>query len=248
MARGGFCTLPDGTVVVALTLPRPGAAAGAAPRGAAQRETERDAPGAPGAQVGAAAPPRNVTQRDGSGRDAAEAAAPADATAGGGENTARTARVEERTACGDERTARVDDGTVRVVVHAVNRSRALTRLRNFGLRSVYLRGNSHPPTPDEVTAVLHHPDGLIWRAAPPLPTELWHPIRALFARTEPGAPDAAGAPGTPARPGAVSPLAAGPDQASALATARRLYTEAPLTVPVEWTTATGHESGGLTGA
>ncbi|AZM53505.1 hypothetical protein DMA15_13715 [Streptomyces sp. WAC 01529] len=71
------------------------------------------------------------------------------------------------------------DGAVRMIVHAVNRARALTRLRNLGLRAVYLRGNAEPPTPDEVTAVLHHPDGLIWRAAPNAVQELWHPVRAL---------------------------------------------------------------------
>ncbi|MGW4904826.1 hypothetical protein ACWEO9_18645 [Streptomyces albidoflavus] len=79
---------------------------------------------------------------------------------------------------------------VRVLVHAKNRARALTRLRNLGLRAVYLRGNGAPPTPDEITAVLHHPDGLIWRAAAPAPAgdlsvsrapELWRPIRALLA-------------------------------------------------------------------
>jgi hypothetical protein len=74
-------------------------------------------------------------------------------------------------------------GGVRVLVHAVNRARALTRLRNLGMRAVYLRGNTAPPTPDEITAVLHHPDGLIWRTTPgvglPSP-ELWHPIRALL--------------------------------------------------------------------
>ncbi|MEU9113476.1 hypothetical protein AB0D04_17255 [Streptomyces sp. NPDC048483] len=69
---------------------------------------------------------------------------------------------------------------VRVLVHAANRPRALTRLRNHGLRAVYLRGNSVPPTQDEVTAVLHHPDGLVWRAAPEDDTESWHPIRALL--------------------------------------------------------------------
>ncbi|MEU6117935.1 hypothetical protein ABZ840_25720 [Streptomyces sp. NPDC047117] len=69
---------------------------------------------------------------------------------------------------------------VRVLVHAANRPRALTRLRNLGLRAVYLRGNTEPPTPDEVTAVLHHPDGLVWRAAPEDDTESWHPIRALL--------------------------------------------------------------------
>ncbi|MFI7006787.1 hypothetical protein [Streptomyces sp. NPDC050145] len=73
------------------------------------------------------------------------------------------------------------EGAVRVLVHAANRARALTRLRNLGLRAVYLRGNSHPPTPDEITAVLHHPDGLLWRAAPHSAAgELWHPIRALL--------------------------------------------------------------------
>ncbi|MET9744098.1 hypothetical protein [Streptomyces ardesiacus] len=109
MAAGGFCKLPNGTVVVALNLPSP-----------AGREP----------------------------------------------------------------------GGVRFLVHAQNRARALTRLRNLGLRSVYLRGNAAPPTPDEVTAVLHHPDGLIWRTAPvagavggPEPVqELWHPIRALLRR------------------------------------------------------------------
>src|SRR5436189_102719 len=74
---------------------------------------------------------------------------------------------------------------VRVLVHARNRARALTRLRNLGMRAVYLRGNAAPPTPDEITAVLHHPDGLIWRTAPDngvTVTELWHPIRALLRR------------------------------------------------------------------
>ncbi|MGW0879558.1 hypothetical protein [Streptomyces sp. NPDC002671] len=72
---------------------------------------------------------------------------------------------------------------VRVLVHAQNRARALTRLRNLGLRAIYLRGNTAPPTPDEITAVLHHPDGLIWRTAPDngvTVTELWRPIRALL--------------------------------------------------------------------
>ncbi|MER5938050.1 MULTISPECIES: hypothetical protein [unclassified Streptomyces] len=81
-------------------------------------------------------------------------------------------------------------GCVRVLVHAQNRARALTRLRNLGMRAVYLRGNAAPPTPDEITAVLHHPDGLIWRTAPDngvatgpeLMQELWHPIRALLRR------------------------------------------------------------------
>ncbi|MEU1404512.1 hypothetical protein ABZ471_19445 [Streptomyces sp. NPDC005728] len=103
MAAGGFCKLPNGTVVVALNLP-----------------------------------------------------SPADGSAG-----------------------------VRVLVHAQNRARALTRLRNLGLRAVYLRGNAAPPSPDEITAVLHHPDGLIWRTAPDngvTVQELWRPIRALLRR------------------------------------------------------------------
>lgn len=73
-----------------------------------------------------------------------------------------------------------EGGSVRVLVHAPNRARALTRLRNLGMRAVYLRGNAQPPTPDEVTAVLHHPDGLLWRCAPDVAAELWHPIRALL--------------------------------------------------------------------
>jgi hypothetical protein len=73
------------------------------------------------------------------------------------------------------------DGSARFLVHAANRARALTRLRNLGLRAVYLRGNAEPPTPDEITAVLHHPDGLLWRRNGPLTgTEPWRPARALF--------------------------------------------------------------------
>jgi hypothetical protein len=106
MAAGGFCKLPNGTVVVALNLPSPAA----------------------------------------------------DGAAG-----------------------------LRFLVLAQNRARALTRLRNLGLRAVYLRGNAAPPTPDEITAVLHHPDGLIWRTARDnavsTAPELWRPIRALLRRT-----------------------------------------------------------------
>lgn len=112
MAGSGFCILPGGDVVVALTLPSP------------HRE-----------------------------RDGGRGAAP------------------------DESRG---EGKVRVLVHAKNRARALTRLRNLGLRAVYLRGNAHPPTPDEITAVLHHPEGLLWRTAPDDVRELWHPIAALL--------------------------------------------------------------------
>ncbi|NGO14666.1 hypothetical protein G5C60_45535 [Streptomyces sp. HC44] len=73
-------------------------------------------------------------------------------------------------------------GCVRILVLARNRARALTRLRNLGMRAVYLRGNAEPPTPDEITAVLHHPDGLIWRTAPGAAAELWRPIRSLVRR------------------------------------------------------------------
>ncbi|MEU7056328.1 hypothetical protein [Streptomyces sp. NPDC046197] len=119
MAAGGFCKLPNGTVVVALNLP---------------------SPIADGVAVG------------------------------------------------------TPIGGVRVLVHAQNRARALTRLRNLGLRAIYLRGNAAPPTPDEITAVLHHPDGLIWRTSVDGAggaggavgalgrPELWRPIRALLRR------------------------------------------------------------------
>jgi hypothetical protein len=100
MAEGGFVRLPDGSVVVALALPRPGA---------------------PGSAV-------------------------------------------------------------RVLVHAVNRARALTRLRNLGLSPVYLRGNAAPPTPDEISAVLHHPEGVVWRSTPGQATERWHPMTHLLRR------------------------------------------------------------------
>jgi hypothetical protein len=69
---------------------------------------------------------------------------------------------------------------VRVLVHAANRQRALTRLRNLGFRSVHLRGNTAPPTLDEVSAVLHHPQGLLWRPADAAETVLWRPVSALF--------------------------------------------------------------------
>ncbi|WP_165986524.1 hypothetical protein [Streptomyces sp. YIM 98790] len=71
-------------------------------------------------------------------------------------------------------------GPIRILVHAPNRARALTRLRNLGLRAVYLRGNASPPTPDEITAVLHHPEGIVWRCtAAPGPLASWHPMAAL---------------------------------------------------------------------
>ncbi|GGK48537.1 hypothetical protein GCM10010094_05930 [Streptomyces flaveus] len=143
MAAGGFCKLPNGSVVVALNLPTPSAMGGT--------------------------------------------------------------------------------GCVRVLVHAQNRARALTRVRNLGMRAVYLRSNSEPPTPDEITAVLHHPDGLIWRTPPvgdatatATTPELWRPIRALKRRTAPTqapAPTQASVPTqapVPAQPPAQAPEAATP--------------------------------------
>ncbi|MEV1043815.1 hypothetical protein [Streptomyces sp. NPDC049916] len=131
MAGGGFCKLPNGTVVVALTLTRP--ADGTAPRA--------------GTGAGPGAP-------------------------------------------------------VRVLVHAANRARALTRLRNLGLRAVYLRGNDKPPTPDEVTAVLHHPDGLLWRGAPQYPA----PGRPGGIGPQPGEPDPSPRSAPPSAPARLSPL------------------------------------------
>jgi hypothetical protein len=71
-------------------------------------------------------------------------------------------------------------GRLRVIVHAANRQRGLTRLRNLGFRAVHLRGNSAPPTPDEVSAVLYHPEGLVWRPVDAGPTDLWQPVSTLF--------------------------------------------------------------------
>lgn len=73
-----------------------------------------------------------------------------------------------------------EGATVRVLIHAANRPRALTKLRNLGLRAVYLRGNTDPPTPDEVTAVLHHPEGVLWRGAERHTHASWQPIGALL--------------------------------------------------------------------
>lgn len=79
----------------------------------------------------------------------------------------------------------VHEHTVRVVVHALNRQRALTRLSNLGFRGARLSGNAEPPTPDEVTAVLHHPDGLVWRDYHARTADPWHPISALSRVTGP---------------------------------------------------------------
>lgn len=69
--------------------------------------------------------------------------------------------------------------TVRVVVHSLSRQRAMTRLSNLGFRGARLSGNVEPPTSDEITAVLHHPDGLVWRDYHARSAEPWHPISTL---------------------------------------------------------------------
>lgn len=76
--------------------------------------------------------------------------------------------------------AGVGDGAIRVLVHAANRQRALTRVRNLGFRAVRLTGNTEPPTPDEISVVLHHPDGLVWRPHhADSPAGPWQPPTAL---------------------------------------------------------------------
>ncbi|MBQ0862867.1 hypothetical protein KBY17_03710 [Streptomyces sp. RK75] len=162
MSGGGFVRLPDGSVIVALTLPVPrephGAAAGAADaaapgtRSRSGAGTRRSAATAPGGRGGLLPASRRWS-------------AFADEPHTVREATARRPGEEQR---------------VRVLVHSRNRARALTRLRNLGLRAIYLRGNAEPPTADEVTAVLHHPEGLVWRAVPDDDRNSWRPIAALL--------------------------------------------------------------------
>ncbi|MFF3559091.1 hypothetical protein ACFYXS_03495 [Streptomyces sp. NPDC002574] len=75
------------------------------------------------------------------------------------------------------------DDHIRVIVVSANRQRALTRLRNLGFRTARLAGNLEPPTGDEINAVLHHPDGLVWRRIPAAPAEPWQSIAALLGPT-----------------------------------------------------------------
>jgi hypothetical protein len=86
---------------------------------------------------------------------------------------------------GEPAGAHGDSATVRVIVHAANRQRALTRVRNLGFRGVRLAGNAEPPTPDEINAVLHHPDGMVWRDRVSSDAEPWHPMSTL---RRPGTP------------------------------------------------------------
>ncbi|RCG16314.1 hypothetical protein DTL70_29315 [Streptomyces diacarni] len=152
MSGGGFVRLPDGSVIVALTLPVPREPHGAAPA----------APSTRSADGGGAA--RRSGLLPASRRWSAFADEP---------HTVREATVRRP---GEEQ-------RVRVLVHAGNRPRALTRLRNLGLRAIYLRGNTEPPTADEITAVLHHPEGLVWRAVPDDAHNSWRPIAALLRAT-----------------------------------------------------------------
>ncbi len=159
MSGGGFVRLPDGSVIVALTLPVP-------------REPHT-------AAAGAAAP----GARSGSGGGARRsAAAPAPGRPGLLPASRRWSAFADEPHTVREAAARrpSEEQRVRVLVHAGNRARALTRLRNLGLRAIYLRGNAEPPTADEVTAVLHHPEGLVWRAVPDDDRNSWRPIAALL--------------------------------------------------------------------
>ncbi|MBO8184812.1 hypothetical protein HC362_20965 [Streptomyces sp. 891-h] len=153
MSGGGFVRLPDGSVIVALTLPVP-----REPHGASAGAADAAAPGTRSAGVPTA---RRSGLLPASRRWSAFADEP---------HTVREATVRRP---GEEQ-------RVRVLVHAGNRARALTRLRNLGLRAIYLRGNAEPPTADEVTAVLHHPEGLVWRAVPDDDRDSWRPIAALL--------------------------------------------------------------------
>lgn len=151
MSGGGFVRLPDGSVIVALTLPRP-RPAGAAPRSESIPRVSRSVHR------------RRLEIVEEAGRRRWSAAADEP-------HTVRAAAPRRRHG---------EEPRVRVLVHSGNRARALTRLRNLGLRAVYLNGNAEPPTADEVTAVLHHPEGLVWRAVPEDEAEPWHPIASLL--------------------------------------------------------------------
>jgi hypothetical protein len=168
MAGGGFTRLPDGSVIVALSLPVPAGPAGRSGCGDVRRGPYSGLEGASGPSGGLGAWPWR--QRP----------APAEETDTQPQRWSAHADAPHTVRAAAWRPGGEDEPRVRVLVHAGNRARALTRLRNLGLRAVYLRGNAEPPTPDEVTAVLHHPDGLVWRARPGDDTESWQPIAALL--------------------------------------------------------------------
>jgi hypothetical protein len=151
MAGGGYVQLPDGSVIVALTLPVP--AEGRRPSRSVPAPARRPGRSRGGAFDGLLPSPRRWSAH----ADEPHAVRPAVPAARHGE-----------------------EPRVRVLVHALNRPRALTRLRNLGLRAVYLRGNAQPPTADEINAVLHHPDGLVWRLTPGDARDSWRPIASLL--------------------------------------------------------------------
>jgi len=166
MAGGGFVQLPDGSVIVALTLPVP------------VQRVHRHAEPDTGATTDAG--PESVKEdrlpgpvRQGRRGGPYDGAMPERRRWSAHADEAHTVRSVTARAYGDEL-------RVRVLVHSLNRARALTRLRNLGMRSVYLRGNAEPPTADEITAVLYHPDGLVWRMTPGDEREAWHPIESLL--------------------------------------------------------------------
>ncbi|NLU71195.1 hypothetical protein HCC61_00480 [Streptomyces sp. HNM0575] len=172
MAGGGFVQLPDGSVIVALTLPVP------AQRAARHAEPDTGAtpdagpePVAEDRQPGPVRQGRRGGPHDGLMPERRSWSAHAD--------EAHTVRAVTARRYGDE-------PRVRVLVHSLNRARALTRLRNLGMRAVYLRGNAEPPSADEITAVLHHPDGLVWRTSPGDDRESWHPIESLLRPSDRG--------------------------------------------------------------
>ena len=166
MAGGGFVQLPDGSVIVALTIPVP------AQRAARRAEPDTGATydAGPGAATGSRQP---GPVRQGRGGGPYDGLMPERRRWSAHADEPRTVRAVTAGLHGDE-------PRVRVLVHSVNRARALTRLRNLGMRAVYLRGNAEPPTADEVTAVLHHPDGLVWRTTPGDDREAGHPLESLL--------------------------------------------------------------------
>jgi hypothetical protein len=171
MAGGGFVQLPDGSVIVALSLPVPAQRV----REHAEPDTGAITEAGPGQAMSGRMP--GQTRR---------------ATTGGPYDGLMPQRRRWSAHADEAHTVRAvtarrpgEEPRVRVLVHSLNRARALTRLRNLGMRAVYLRGNAEPPTADEITAVLHHPDGLVWRTTPGDDHASFHPIESLLHPSDP---------------------------------------------------------------
>lgn len=185
MAGGGFAQLPDGSVIVALSLPLPRSAA---PSHAARSDRwASDTAQAVvhvatthGAQASVWPWRRHAPVADPWEPERRRWSAHADEAHTVRAASPRTGAVGAVGAVDARGGGNGEEPRVRVLVHSSNRPRALTRLRNLGLRAVYLRGNAEPPTPDEITAVLHHPEGLVWRGTPGDDTDAWHPIGTLL--------------------------------------------------------------------